>query len=368
MNALSANAQRPRLSQRHLGLVPNPHAPDGFTRTDLLTVLGVVAVMLVLVAAGHSRAAASGSVAVCQDNLRRLSLAWYLYASDHSDRLVNNYGIPEVMSTVAAKKYLNWANNLMQWTPDSSVTNTQLTASSRLWPYLNDDYDVFRCPSDTYVSRVQASLGWTGRTRSYSMNDSLGAPDGHPSIGSVADGISQWCPSWRQFLTLSAIPRPSELITFLEEHPDSINDGLFIPGCTGTGAWADIPASFHNGACGFAFVDGHVELHPWAGEATKQPVKYVYSSIVLTGAAHDDYQWVFDRSRVALSEITVRRGPSNTVQIISSRTPTNFVLQATDRLGAGTWTKTTQAAARSVGQNTVQVPMEGNQGFFRFNH
>ena len=44
----------------------------------------------------------------------------------------------------------------------------------------------------------------------------------------------------------------------LDEHPDSINDSLFAVPMTGT-AWVDVPASYHNGACGFCFADGHAE-------------------------------------------------------------------------------------------------------------
>jgi prepilin-type processing-associated H-X9-DG protein len=36
--------------------------------------------------------------------------------------------------------------------------------------------------------------------------------------------------------------------------------------------FVDLPASYHNGACGFAFVDGHSEIHKWHG-ATIQPVR-----------------------------------------------------------------------------------------------
>jgi len=31
----------------------------------------------------------------------------------------------------------------------------------------------------------------------------------------------------------------------------------------------DVPASYHNGACGIAFADGHSEIHKWMGSAVK---------------------------------------------------------------------------------------------------
>ena len=40
----------------------------------------------------------------------------------------------------------------------------------------------------------------------------------------------------------------------------SINDGYFVNN-PAQNTWQDIPASYHNGACGFSFADGHAELH-----------------------------------------------------------------------------------------------------------
>ena len=57
----------------------------------------------------------------------------------------------------------------------------------------------------------------------------------------------------------------SNLFVFLDEHPNSINDSGFAVECY-PGAKArfiDYPASYHNGAGGFAFGDGHAEIKKW---------------------------------------------------------------------------------------------------------
>jgi prepilin-type processing-associated H-X9-DG protein len=61
----------------------------------------------------------------------------------------------------------------------------------------------------------------------------------------------------------------------LDEHPDSINDGYFLNDANVNTLvkWGDLPASFHNGACGFSFADGHSEIHKWRSWVTIQPVK-----------------------------------------------------------------------------------------------
>ena len=64
---------------------------------------------------------------------------------------------------------------------------------------------------------------------------------------------------------------------FVDEHPDSINNGDMAVKCDARGLAAqfiDYPASFHNGACGFSFADGHGDIKWWLDAQTKLPVKY----------------------------------------------------------------------------------------------
>jgi prepilin-type processing-associated H-X9-DG protein len=76
-----------------------------------------------------------------------------------------------------------------------------------------------------------------------------------------------------------SLPGPALTWVLVDEHPDSINDGLFgmrMPPYTlwprQPAAWDDVPASYHNGACGFAFADGHAEIHKWLDANTKVPI------------------------------------------------------------------------------------------------
>ena len=41
-----------------------------------------------------------------------------------------------------------------------------------------------------------------------------------------------------------------------------------ITDVTSTAHFIDLPASYHAGACGFAFADSHAEIHKWK-ESTK---------------------------------------------------------------------------------------------------
>jgi len=113
--------------------------------------------------------------------------------------------------------------------------------------------------------------------------------------------------NYRKFLTSTSIPRPTDLFVTLDEHPDSINDGYFQPfsslGVYTTDSWHDLPASYHDGACGFSFADGHSEIHKWKStKCTILPVKfakyYPSSKINSDPSAVDDASWLVQRASV----------------------------------------------------------------------
>ena len=57
---------------------------------------------------------------------------------------------------------------------------------------------------------------------------------------------------------------------FLDEHPDSINDGYFLERDYYP-EWHDLPASYHNGSAAFSYADGHSSLHRWMEPNTVAP-------------------------------------------------------------------------------------------------
>jgi prepilin-type processing-associated H-X9-DG protein len=69
-------------------------------------------------------------------------------------------------------------------------------------------------------------------------------------------------------------PGPAATFVFLDEHGDSINDGLFlvIYRADWTFGWNDVPASRHSRGANFVFADGHAERHRWKDKRTIQPI------------------------------------------------------------------------------------------------
>ena len=103
-------------------------------------------------------------------------------------------------------------------------------------------------------------------------------------------------PTYVQFFRLSSIPHPSQIFVFLDEHPDSINDGYFINRAY-SGEWVDLPASYHNGGASFSFADGHSELRKWRVASTKPPSRpdAALLPIQVPRGEREDLDWVLKR-------------------------------------------------------------------------
>ena len=56
----------------------------------------------------------------------------------------------------------------------------------------------------------------------------------------------------------------SEIFAFIDEHPDSIDDGVFaVYARNARMEWKDLPADRHMRGCNLSFLDGHVQHWHW---------------------------------------------------------------------------------------------------------
>ncbi|MGH7943285.1 MAG: prepilin-type N-terminal cleavage/methylation domain-containing protein [Limisphaerales bacterium] len=248
----------------------SPGTRQGFTLIELLVVIAIIAILAAILLPVLNAARIRAEAAGCMNNARQLMIGWLQYSQDNNDKLVNNYGGGYPAKEEQQKTYRSWVNNVMSWqatdVAGNPVTNIDGIVKAPFFQYVGS-ISVYKCPADHYVSPVQVAKGMTYRPRSYSMNMFCGAnvpPEVAPS-----SGVNGTFPGFRQFMTGASIVHPSELFVIVDEHPDSINDG-FLQSDPHTeisqwsaGAWNDLPASYHNGACGIAFADGHSEIHMW---------------------------------------------------------------------------------------------------------
>jgi prepilin-type processing-associated H-X9-DG protein len=107
-------------------------------------------------------------------------------------------------------------------------------------------------------------------------------------------------PAYRQFFRAGDVPEPSRIFLFIEEHPDSINDGYFL-NKPGSDEWIDLPASFHNRAANIAYLDGHVEPHRWASAETTPPAAPDAAQLPrpVSYGSRADFQWLMWRTSVS---------------------------------------------------------------------
>jgi prepilin-type processing-associated H-X9-DG protein len=150
--------------------------------------------------------------------------------------------------------------------------NTNLLAllGTPFGPYTRN-IGIYKCPADIYL--VVEGGSRVPRIRSVSMNAFVGCAGQDTTAG------------WIDYLKTTDIirPPPVQLWVFVDEHPDSINDGWLTDDPGSTTYWGDLPGSYHSGGTQFGYADAHAEHKKWqdgynpaTGNGTVQPVRQVY--------------------------------------------------------------------------------------------
>ncbi len=266
---------------------------QGFTLLELLVVIAIIAILASLLLPTLTKARGRAEGMSCLNNTRQLALACLVYADDHESYLPYNLG----MNSSSFRTNLNWVNNVMTWDLSPDNTNEATLTAASLGPYVSGAARVYKCPSDRALSGMQRAAGWERRLRSYSMNAMVG------NAGNFsASGVNVNNPTYTQFFKMTQIPHPADIFVFLDEHPDSIDDGYFLNkqsqttygGYGANSRWIDLPASYHNNAGAFSFADGHSMLHRWAQGTTIRPAQPNAANLPIAIPASEtgDFDWV----------------------------------------------------------------------------
>jgi prepilin-type N-terminal cleavage/methylation domain-containing protein/prepilin-type processing-associated H-X9-DG protein len=260
----------------------------GFTLIELLVVIAIIAILAAMLLPVLSKAKAKAGTLTCMNNFSQLMKACFMYTSDNYELFPPN---PDDGNTTPG---YNWVGgNVSGWMPsigaggNADAGNPDLLrnpTTSLLALYLGKNVGVFKCPADPRLCPYAGmDLSRRGTTipvvRSISCNQGVGSVDpswasgnghsGRPSVpvnGPWLDG-GHGHKANQPYVTFGKttdfkIVGPSDIWVYVDDDPWTINDaGMAV--IAAMPDFVDYCSPMHNNACGFAFADGHSEVHKW---------------------------------------------------------------------------------------------------------
>lgn len=265
-----------------------------FTLLELMVMLMIIALGLLMLVPALAESRIDGQALRCRNNHRQLLRAWQMYAADFNDLL------PAAdQATATASGRPNWMTGNIDFNAGnpSNYNINQDIVKSPLWPYSASKAEIYRCPADPNYVILAGKI--YRRVRTVAMSCAFGN-------GAWLNGAAGDAGPYRLYSKLSDVRVPPHTFVFIDEHPNSIDDGEMTVSCAGAQTGdaptlariIEYPAPFHNGGATLSFADGHVEVHNWIGAMLRTPTSYNQTGLiplpinVSAGDSAVDIEWL----------------------------------------------------------------------------